>query len=1056
MGWEDIFLTKVKNKTLTQCDVQALSEWQLEAPVWGEPSLLHWVIYLGTTQMMSWVIEALGSRVSAICAKPNEHGWTPLHAVTDKEDAVALIVMLATLGSQAAAACAMPNKDGWTPLHLVADKQDAVASIIMLNALGSEAAAVCAMPNKDDWTPLHAVAEKQNTAVLTVMLAALGSQAATVCAMPTKDGWTPLHAVAEKQDTAALKVMLAALDSKAAAVCAMPTKDGWTPLHAVAEKQDTAALKVMLTALGSQAATVCTMPNKDGWTPLHAVAERQDIAALIAMLAALGSKAATACAMPNKDGWTPLHAVADKQNTTALIIMLDALGSQAAAVCAKPNKDGWTPLHLVADKQDTAALIAMLAVLDSQAADVCAMLNKDGWTPLHLVAHNKSGKLDPVALKIMLTVLGPEAKRILALKANDGSNLLLSFADKPSGMAALLVNPEPYLSTTLTLPEEVKFARQKLNTNVSRFYQMRAQYECLSKKANLSNNMMTQTFGIDPQHSGEFIIDPPTVHDISRAVDDYRKNRQNGLECDNPQTPFPQDGRCDWSHDWGMMPNPKRWWRARYDEGPRDRAWMEERDCNYLARLKKENEQLTQERQQKAAKEQELEAIKLELEQEKEQRVAKERKLEAKNLELLQERQQKAAKEQELEAIKSELEQEKEQRVAKERELEAKNSELLQEQQQRTAKEKELRDVNSELVLELAQERQERAAKEKELEAKKSELVLELAQEKQQKETKEKELEVVQLKLKTARSALLPIIPSDTVGKEELPLAQGGYGFVYRGEWLGETIALKELINPNLTDDAIKEFKEEALKMAHLRSPYVVMIYGITLNVRKRLKGIVMEYMPQGSLDRILGNRGIALRWLVRHKMALAVTRGLSCLHQQNIIHNDLKSANVLVRHHSDEWRLKLADFGLSRIKQETARFTGKPQGTPAWMAPELFEESVYSKASDVYAYGIVLWEIVSREIPFKNKTDCQIMRSVCDKKERPPIPPEAPPSLVALMGLCWKQNRAERLPTEDIITKLEALPLKQELREFDNRDNAIGKLKNQRVDKNTSPQFNM
>ena len=190
--------------------------------------------------------------------------------------------------------------------------------------------------------------------------------------------------------------------------------------------------------------------------------------------------------------------------------------------------------------------------------------------------------------------------------------------------------------------------------------------------------------------------------------------------------------------------------------------------------------------------------------------------------------------------------------------------------------------------------------------------------------------------------------------------------------------------------------------------------------------------------------------------MALTVAQGLSFLHQQNIIHNDLKSLNVLVHHHGAKWKLKLTDFGLSRIKKETARFTGKPQGTPAWMAPELFEENVYSKASDVYAYGIVLWEIVSREIPFKNKIDCQIMRLVCDKKERPSISTEAPSSLVTLMGLCWKQNRAHRLLAEDVITQLEALPLKQELRGFDDRDDVGGDLENQEVDGNVSPQWSM
>ena len=373
------------------------------------------------------------------------------------------------------------------------------------------------------------------------------------------------------------------------------------------------------------------------------------------------------------------------------------------------------------------------------------------------------------------------------------------------------------------------------------------------------------------------------------------------------------------------------------------------------------------------------------------------------------------------------------------------NKGLAREKQQKAEKESELGLIRLELE-------QEREKKERELETKDSEL----RQERQQREESIRELEATKLKLEELMSALLPTIPSDTVSKEEFPPAQGGYGFVYRGEWLGETIALKELINPNLTDDAIKEFKEEALMMARLRSPYVVTVYGITLNAQKRLKGIVMEYMEGGSLDRILNNKEIALSWLVRHKMALAVARGLLCLHQQNIIHNDLKSPNVLVRHYGDEWKLKLTDFGLSKIKQETARFTNTLQGTPAWMAPELFDNNAYSNASDVYAYGIVLWEMVSREIPFKGKTFLQIMRSVCDKKERPPLSLEAPPSLVTLMQLCWKQNKVERLPTKKIITKLKAPLLKQELRRFDDRDNAGGELQNQRVDRSTSSQWSM
>ena len=446
---------------------------------------------------------------------------------------------------------------------------------------------------------------------------------------------------------------------------------------------------------------------------------------------------------------------------------------------------------------------------------------------------------------------------------------------------------------------------------------------------------------------------------------------------------------------------------------------------------------------QQQERQRELKEINSKLAQERQQREEKERALEEKKLELVQERQQKEDKERALKTKNSELVQERQQREEKERVLEEKNSELMQERQHREDKEKELEAKNSELM----QERQQRKEKERALEEKNSELM----QERQHRVEKERKLKTTKSKLETVKSALLPIISSNRLHKEKPPLAEGGYGVVYRGEWLGMTIALKKLKNKNLTNDAIAEFKEEALKMARLRSPYVVTVYGITLKAEKQLKGIVMEYMEGGSLSKILHNREITLSWLVRYKMALAVAQGLSCLHQQNIIHNDLKSANVLVRHYGDEWRLKLTDFGISKIKQETAKSTNTPQGTAAFMAPEVLETNDYSPKSDIYAYGIVLWEIASRDIPFDGLHLAQIIAQVVFHKKRPPISLETPSSLTALMQLCWKQNKAERLPTEDVITKLEALPLKRELREFDNK-NIEGEIKNKRTNKNADP----
>ena len=959
-------VTKVKNKTLTQLDVNVLSRQQLEAPVGDEKSLLHLVAYLGTAQMVSWVIEALGPQACAICTTPNSDGWTPLHAVADKGETSALIAMLTVLGSEASAACAIPNKDGWTPLHAVANKGETSALTAMLDILGLEAPAACATPNKDGWTPLHVVADKGKTSALTAMLAALGPEAPAMCIMPNSDGWTPLHAVANKGETSALTAMLDILGSEASAACAMPNSDGWTPLHAVADKGEISALIAMLTVLGSEAPAMCVVPNKDGWTPLHVVADKRDTATLIAMLDILGFEAPAACATPNKDGWTPLHVVADKGDTTALIAMLAALGLEAPTACAMPNKDGWTPLHEVADKREIAALTAMLAALGPEAPIACAMPNKDGWTPLHAVANRQ----DSTALIAIFNALGPEASAACAMPNSDGWTPLHVAADKGDtdalivilaalGFAAPAVCAMPNKGGWTPLHFVAHNQSGRLGPAA-----LKAMLAILGPEAGRilalkTNDGFTPLACADkPTGMSALLANPePYLYTTSTLLEEVKLAQQKlAWMNQRPHQDQLAHVRSDRSQTLLHLVAQKGYIKFV--------RWLCEQGTQIDSRDEQGNTPM-----QLAMQSKHYEVV-----------------FYLMNKELTQERQQQKAT-----AI----------------ELEVKKSELEQEHQQRTEKEKEL------------------------------------------KATK-KALEKTQSKLEMALSALLPVIPSDAVHKEEFPLAKGGYGIVYRGQWLGVTIAIKELINLEFSEAAVAELKEEAHKLARLRSPYIVTIYGITLGTQGQPKGIVMEYMPERSLNRILYNREIALSWLVRRKMALAVAQGLSFLHQQDIIHNDLKSLNVLVRRYSDEWVLKLTDFGLSKIKQETARFTNTPQGTAEWMAPEVFENNDYSKKSDVYAYGVVLWEIVARQRPFRDMGGpLQIMRSVCDRKERPPIPEEAPSLLVGLMGLCWRQSRDKRPAIESVVTKLESLPLKKELRKLDDRGIVVER-DNQRAGDNT------
>ena len=96
-------------------------------------------------------------------------------------------------------------------------------------------------------------------------------------------------------------------------------------------------------------------------------------------------------------------------------------------------------------------------------------------------------------------------------------------------------------------------------------------------------------------------------------------------------------------------------------------------------------------------------------------------------------------------------------------------------------------------------------------------------------------------------------------------------------------------------------------------------------------------------------------------------------------------------------------------------------QGTAAYMAPELLEDNLFDEKSDVYSYGILLWEIYDRGIPWRGLQPMQIMRKVVDKNERPPLPSSMPDDLRTLVGTCWSPGPADRPDFQTIASVLHA-----------------------------------
>ncbi|XP_011019919.1 PREDICTED: serine/threonine-protein kinase pakF-like isoform X2 [Populus euphratica] len=205
-----------------------------------------------------------------------------------------------------------------------------------------------------------------------------------------------------------------------------------------------------------------------------------------------------------------------------------------------------------------------------------------------------------------------------------------------------------------------------------------------------------------------------------------------------------------------------------------------------------------------------------------------------------------------------------------------------------------------------------------------------------------------------------------TIGEQ---IGQGSCGTVYHALWYGSDVAVKVFSKQEYSDDIIHAFRQEVSLMKRLRHPNVLLFMGAVTSPQRLC--IVTEFLPRGSLFRLLQRNTTKLDWRRRVHMALDIARGMNYLHHYNppIIHRDLKSSNLLV---DKNWTVKVGDFGLSRLKYETYLTTKTGKGTPQWMAPEALRNEPSDEKSDIYSYGIILWELSTEKIPWDNLNSMQ------------------------------------------------------------------------------------
>nr|XP_044618543.1 mitogen-activated protein kinase kinase kinase 11 isoform X1 [Equus asinus] len=294
--------------------------------------------------------------------------------------------------------------------------------------------------------------------------------------------------------------------------------------------------------------------------------------------------------------------------------------------------------------------------------------------------------------------------------------------------------------------------------------------------------------------------------------------------------------------------------------------------------------------------------------------------------------------------------------------------------------------------------------------------------------------------------------PCEVASFQELRLEEvigiGGFGKVYRGSWRGELVAVKAARQDPDEDISVtaESVRQEARLFAMLAHPNIIALKAVCLEEPNLC--LVMEYAAGGPLSRALAGRRVPPHVLVN--WAVQIARGMHYLHCEAlvpVIHRDLKSNNtepgaptvlpssspvlLLQPIEGDDMEhktLKITDFGLAREWHKTTQMSAA--GTYAWMAPEVIKASTFSKGSDVWSFGVLLWELLTGEVPYRGIDCLAVAYGVAVNKLTLPIPSTCPEPFAQLMADCWAQDPHRRPDFASILQQLEALEA-QVLREM-------------------------
>jgi tRNA A-37 threonylcarbamoyl transferase component Bud32 len=291
------------------------------------------------------------------------------------------------------------------------------------------------------------------------------------------------------------------------------------------------------------------------------------------------------------------------------------------------------------------------------------------------------------------------------------------------------------------------------------------------------------------------------------------------------------------------------------------------------------------------------------------------------------------------------------------------------------------------------------------------------------------------------REATVPHIPYSELAVESNALTAGSFKSVYKARWEKKGLNVALLVLRHSNQATLSDMDNEIRMFGTLgKHKHLAELLATCTHAESEEKCMVMEFAPLGSLDHVLSKADedvVDISNLVKITIGMQVAEAMTHLHLYKVVHRDLAPRNILVfRFDPQNWKLvlvKVTDYGLSLLVNkgltggasvvEIQTISSNAAGPTRWMAPESIKRRVYSKKSDVWSFGVVLYEVWTLGmIPYHLIADDKEVARLVTQGERLSRPDNCPQKLYAIMQDCWKISPKERPSMPELQTALQEM----------------------------------